>query len=176
MPCVKALVKRTDHPKPVRSHRHVQIDFSGVHVLVAEQVLDAAQVSATFQQMRGETMPQGMTGDPLFNACLTCRIADRPVVNLLVQMMPALGVGFGIGRDLACGKQPEPLETSRRPSEFPREGPWDVNAPQPRPAVFFPESARLPRKDLRSRGSPSGMSTEVCLQLFIQKFSPCAAL
>jgi hypothetical protein len=43
--------------------REMQVDGSDLEVAMAEQDLDGAQVSAGFEQVGGETMPQGVRMD-----------------------------------------------------------------------------------------------------------------
>src|SRR5262249_58140130 len=39
------------------------LDHGGLHVLMAEQCLHGPNIGASFQQLRGERVPKGMTGD-----------------------------------------------------------------------------------------------------------------
>src|SRR5690606_26409767 len=57
-------VQRTEHTERA-AVEHVRVDLGGGHVLVAQQLLHRADVGAGLQQVRGETMAQGVRGDRL---------------------------------------------------------------------------------------------------------------
>ena len=42
---------------------HVGVDFSGIDVGMAEEFLDDSKIGASFQQMGGETVAEGMRGE-----------------------------------------------------------------------------------------------------------------
>ena len=58
---------------------HVQVDGRGLQALVAQQLLDGAQIGARFQQVRGETVPHGVGRDPLRQPG---RAGGRPALTL----------------------------------------------------------------------------------------------
>ena len=43
------------------SIKHMRVDHRGLHVAVAEKLLDGSNVRPTFQQMGGKAMAKGMT-------------------------------------------------------------------------------------------------------------------
>jgi hypothetical protein len=73
------------------SVQHVGVDHCGAHVLVAQQLLDRADVLAPLQQVGGKRMAEGVAAGCLGHA--SCR--DGPLHGLLhdarIQMVVSLG-------------------------------------------------------------------------------------
>jgi hypothetical protein len=55
------------------------INHRGFDILVPKQFLNCANVVASFEQMRGKTMPKGVRADGFVNVCSLCRRPDRPL-------------------------------------------------------------------------------------------------
>ena len=51
----------------------MRVDLSGRYTFMSQHFLHRPQVGATFYQMRGKRMPEGMWGDIFFNACFFCK-------------------------------------------------------------------------------------------------------
>jgi len=69
--------------------QHVGVDHGRLDVLVAQQLLDGADVVMVFQQMGGEGVPEGVAGHALFQAGGTCRLADGALQAAFVEVMAA---------------------------------------------------------------------------------------
>src|SRR3954464_7689310 len=64
------------HDTAAAAIEHVRIDHRRVHVLVAEELLDGADVVAGLQEMGRKAVAQRVRGDRLANARLPCRQDD----------------------------------------------------------------------------------------------------
>lgn len=93
----------------------MQVDLRRGDILVSQQILNGPQVSSVFQQVRRKRMPQRMARHPFLDPGFMRGPFDRLIINLSMQMVPPPDSGFRVRRNLARGKQPEPLETLRRP-------------------------------------------------------------
>src|SRR3990170_4201621 len=87
----------------------VRVDHRGRDILVAEKLLDGADVITALQQMRGETVPQDMRRLP-------CGLRYGALHDLLVQVMAANDAVERIGRAAAGGEYvlPGPAATRTR--------------------------------------------------------------
>ena len=68
----------------------VGVDHCRRHVAVPEELLHCGGVVASLEQMRGEGMPEGVAGCPLFHPGFRRGTRHGPLHHRLVQMMPAL--------------------------------------------------------------------------------------
>jgi hypothetical protein len=68
--------------------QYMGIDLGGLYILVSQQLLHGADIVAAFQQMRGEGMPQRMTGCHLVDArAFACHL-HSPANGRRIDMMP----------------------------------------------------------------------------------------
>src|SRR5690606_1490975 len=67
----------------------VGVDLGGGDVLVAEQLLDGAQVVAVLEQVGGERVAQGVAGGRLGDARAAHRRLHRPLQQALLVVVPA---------------------------------------------------------------------------------------
>jgi len=65
----------------------VGVDHGGLDVLVTHELLHDPNVVPRFQQVRGEGMPECVAADRLRDARPSCRILDRPLQGLLVDVV-----------------------------------------------------------------------------------------
>src|SRR5215213_2023886 len=81
-------VQGTDHLSQSR-RTDTQVQHGGLDVTVPEQRLDVGQLRAVLQQMGGEAVPQGMSGNPLAQSGSLAQSAhhplDGPVVDRLLR-------------------------------------------------------------------------------------------
>ena len=126
-------------PRPVHD---VGIDLRRRHVHMPEQVLDAADIGPAFQQVRGETVPQRMGGDPLVDLGLARRLANGPLKRAVLEMVTPVHPGMGIERNLARGEEPEPLPGSPRTRILTFQRLGQPNAGQPGGPVLVIEPAQ----------------------------------
>ena len=92
----------TDDPSSPRIIEDVGVDHRRLDVLVAEQLLNSADVVAGHQQMSGEGMPHGVAADPLVDPGVANGLFDRAVDHGVVEMVSADDPGLGIGA-AGCG-------------------------------------------------------------------------
>ena len=87
------------------------LDHGGLHVLMAEQCLHGPNIGASFQQLRGERVPKGMTGDVFGDPGQAGRSAYRLLQTAFIQVLAALDARAGIHRAACGGKHllPAPL-------------------------------------------------------------------
>ena len=77
----------------------------GADVVVAEELLDGANVVAVLEEVRGKGVAQGVTGGPFGKACADHGQGDGSLEHGLVKVMPAtlprgwMDVGSGRGKD-----------------------------------------------------------------------------
>lgn len=64
-----AIIQRAAHAAAA-TVQNMGIDLRGLHILVAQQFLDRADVIAVFKQMAGETMAQACFPESLFQVTL----------------------------------------------------------------------------------------------------------
>ena len=67
---------------------NMRVDHCGLHILVSEQFLNRANVVATFEQMRCEAVPEGVTADALRNSGCSHCLFNCFLHTALVQVMP----------------------------------------------------------------------------------------
>jgi len=84
--------------------KDVGIDHRRLHVFVAQEFLDGADVIAPFRQMRSETMAKGVGADRLDDARQAGRLLDRFLQAALVQVVAARDArtrvrGQGVSRE-----------------------------------------------------------------------------
>lgn len=82
-------IQRTGHAQAIFPYRHVEIDFRGGNIFVAEKLLDRAQVRAVFQEVRREGMSQSMTRHPLLDSSRFRCPFDCGIVYRATQMVTA---------------------------------------------------------------------------------------
>src|SRR3990170_7201867 len=94
----------------------VRVDHRGRDILVAEKLLDGADVIAALQQMRGETVPQDMRRHGFCDTSLPCDLRYGALHDLLVQVMAANDAVERIGLAAAGGEYvlPGPAATRTR--------------------------------------------------------------
>ena len=83
----------------------MRIDFSGAHAGVSEHLLYSKEIGTAFEEMGGETMPEGMGTDGFVDAILLGEFFHDEEDHLACQTCASAvekdGVGeFGFGRDV----------------------------------------------------------------------------
>jgi hypothetical protein len=84
-------------PAPVQ---HVGRAHRRLHIPMAKEFLNCADVIAIFQQIRGEQVPWCMAADRLGQAGLSGRFFDGPLSDRFVHMMPPVLPGPRVQADL----------------------------------------------------------------------------
>ena len=67
----------------------VDVNLGGLDALVAQHLLDGAQVGATLEQVGGETVAQGVRADDLAHACQFAQLLDDVENHLPCQHRPS---------------------------------------------------------------------------------------
>ena len=90
---------------------HVCVDHRGLHVAVAEQLLDRTDVGASLQQVRGKAMAKGMAACWLAYPCSAYSGMHRSLNHRWIQTIATLFTGVAIPptRDLWKHPLPDPL-------------------------------------------------------------------
>ena len=68
--------------------QHMRVDHCRIHVAMAEQFLNRADVLPALEQVRGKRMPQCVSAERLEDSCNSRRSLDRPRQDVFVQVMP----------------------------------------------------------------------------------------
>ena len=89
----------------------VGVNHRRFHVLMAEEFLHSADIVATLQQMRSETMAEGVAGDRLVDSCQTNCLLDCLLQTTLTYVMAAHDACAWVFRRPAWGKNvlPDPF-------------------------------------------------------------------
>ncbi len=74
----------------------VGVDHGCLHILVAEQFLDCADVVTVLKQMCGKGVPKSMTGGPFGQPGVPDRLLDCPLNDRLIHVMAPLPAGLWI--------------------------------------------------------------------------------
>lgn len=86
-------VRRAAHPHGA-SIEHMGLDHRGAHVLVAQELLDRADVLAPLQQVGRKGMAEGVAAGLLGDSCLGYGSLHRLLHHARIQVVAALGAGF----------------------------------------------------------------------------------
>lgn len=81
---------------PPAAVQHVRINHRGANIVVAQQLLDGANIVATGQQMRGEGVTKRMTRNALRQACFSNGLFDRPLNQRFIDVMTPLVSRLGV--------------------------------------------------------------------------------
>lgn len=102
----------------------VGIDHCRLHVLVAEQFLDRADVVTVLQEVGGEAVAKGMAVDALGQAGLLGRPTDGLLQSALVDVVAAEQPGLGMPGQFGGGEDvlPGPLAVGMGILAFEGEG------------------------------------------------------
>ena len=87
---------------------HRRVDHGGAHILVAESLLNGADVLAPFQQVCRERMAEGVAAGRLGHTGLEDSPLHRPLHHARIEMVAALGTGFPVAPAVLLGKHPFP--------------------------------------------------------------------
>ena len=102
--------------------QNVRVDHGRADVLVAQQLLNRADVIARFQKMRGEGMPKCMASGPLRQSRRRNSLPDRFLNQRFVHVMPPLFTGFRVLPAVFLGEYPLPAPFLRGVGVFAVEG------------------------------------------------------
>lgn len=92
----------------------MRIDHRRFHAGVPRQFLDRADVCPRFQKVRGEGVPQRVTGDPLGEFRPPCGYGQSAGHVRFVVVVSASDAGAWIGRNVGLRKHVLPEPTLRR--------------------------------------------------------------
>ncbi len=89
----------------------VGIDHGGLHVAMAEELLHGADIVAVLEQMGGEGVAEGVTGDALGEAGQSGGLADGALEPGGAEVVPSDAARTGIGRQVSGGEGelPDPI-------------------------------------------------------------------
>ena len=92
------MIQRAAYPAPTLVE-HMCIDHCRAHILVPQQLLDGADVTAIFEQVRGEAVTQGVAADRLAEMAARRRMVNVALQVFLIQVMaPQHGIAARGGK------------------------------------------------------------------------------
>src|SRR5438132_6447126 len=100
----------------------MRIDHRGLHIRMAEQLLDRSDVIPVLEQMRGKGMPECVTSHRLGDLRLSARDPHRFLHGRLLEMMTAPYPAARIDAEVCRGKYVLPRPLARRIRVFARQG------------------------------------------------------
>src|SRR5437870_5739930 len=119
---VKRAVDRT-----AAALQHMGIDHGGTHVLVSQEFLQGTDIVAVLQQMRGETVPQGVTAAALGDAGLLESLFYGSLEHRFRHMVSALNSRTRIDGAFRGGKDILPDPGCAGTGAFTFKGVWQVH-------------------------------------------------
>ncbi len=123
--------------------QHTRVDHRCPDVLVAEQLLDRANVVPVLQEMRRERVPQRVAACPLLDPGLPQRGPHSPLDSLFVQVMPSSHAGSRVGRQARRREHPLPTPLRRRRRVLPRQRRRELDSGDTVPPVQVEDLPRL---------------------------------
>ena len=133
----------------------VGVDHGGLHVLVAEQLLDSADVVAAFEEMGGKAVAEGMRGDRLVHLCPTGCLFDSFLQAGLAQVMALPDPADRIERDVGCGKDILPGKLTGGIGIFPFKGIGEIDGAQSPDQILVMQGSDL--LEVESQGLEQGV-------------------
>ena len=127
----------------------VGVDHGGLDVLVAEELLDRADVVVVLQQVGGEGVAEGVAGHALVEAGGTWRLTDSALQAAFVEVMAPRLAGAGVSRELRGGEDVLPDPFAGRVATWPSTARWVRNASISGPPISF--GWRLPWNSMKRR-------------------------
>src|SRR5690606_20261441 len=113
-------VERTQHATRA-TIQHMRIDLRRRHILVAEQLLDRANVVARFKQVGSEAVAQGMRRDRLCQAGALRRAFYRALQDILVEVVAFGAPVPGVAGTPRGRKHVLPMQGARRAGVLARQ-------------------------------------------------------
>ena len=108
--------------------QHMGINLGGLDALVAEQLLNGADVISLLDKMGGERMAQGVAADFFVDTCLVCGRGNGALDRPVVYMVAAADARARIDREFPGGEQPLPSPGDTCARIFARQRPGEVDA------------------------------------------------
>lgn len=90
-------VRRAGDAATGRIAENMGVDHGGLHILVAEEFLDGADVVAGHEEMGRETVAEGVRAHLLCNLCFPCGVSDGALNHRFVEVVAANDAGARIG-------------------------------------------------------------------------------
>lgn len=88
----------------------VEVNHGGGNVRVPEDVLEGSDVGIGIEEVGGEAMPEGVTGDPFGDRGLFESFLQLPLHGVLEQMVSGKTTGLRMSAELGGGKEETPGE------------------------------------------------------------------
>lgn len=119
---------------------HMEINHCGGHITVPHKILHGANIDPALKQVRGKTVPERMTTDPLGNRRSPDRILESSLHGFLMQVVTGNMTCPGMGTQLGSSeyKLTRCLHPASRSTGFAALRPKDL-----RPLAFLPRSLFL---------------------------------
>ena len=123
------------------SVQDMRVDHRRLHVAMAQQLLDRADIVAGLEEVSREAVAQGVRTNWLGNPGRPCRVVDGALGNRLVEMKPLRRAEARVGADLRRREDPLPASLAIGVRVLPRQGIRKLNAAESRFQVAIVKAA-----------------------------------